>query len=290
MNTVYSAVATVYNDAKDVVSLLDNLCGQTVKPFEIVVADGGSKDETVAVIETYAKKAPVPIRVLSGKRLNISQGLNEAIRASQGELIMISAVGNRYPQNFAHELLLAITDGEPALVYPIVDGENDSDFARRYNAEILESTLRAGIDGRGMNHGCLLRRSAFARVGMFYERFYYAGEDFEFSRRLQAEGLNQKCVPGLRVIWRVPQTCEAFCRQTEVYLIAWLQLYSYKELFRFYLGAFYNFPGSVFRVWWHGEKASLKDWWRVCEVKCFLRHVRYLFPDKHIRKQFIPKL
>ena len=43
----YTIITTAFNDEKNIIRYLDNVTKQTVKPTEIVIADGGSKDGTV---------------------------------------------------------------------------------------------------------------------------------------------------------------------------------------------------------------------------------------------------
>jgi glycosyltransferase involved in cell wall biosynthesis len=64
---------------------LDSLVAQTRRPDEVVIVDGGSRDHTVAVIETYAGR--LPLRVLVEPGANISRGRNVAIAAATSEVI-----------------------------------------------------------------------------------------------------------------------------------------------------------------------------------------------------------
>ncbi len=96
----YSVVATTFNDSKEMDTYLNSICSQSLKPIEIVIADGGSKDDTVAIIEAYKSKTDIPIRVLGGRRLNIAEGYNEAIRAAKAPVIGVTGVGNIYEVAF----------------------------------------------------------------------------------------------------------------------------------------------------------------------------------------------
>ena len=69
----YSVVATSFNDSADIVEYLENICSQTYLPEEIVIADGGSKDDTVEKIKKYSISSSVKIRVVEKGRLNISR-------------------------------------------------------------------------------------------------------------------------------------------------------------------------------------------------------------------------
>lgn len=71
--------------------LLDSLTAQTRMPDEVVIADGGSRDATLAVMREY--EARLPLHLLSAPGANISQGRNAAIRAATGDIIAVTDAG-----------------------------------------------------------------------------------------------------------------------------------------------------------------------------------------------------
>ena len=86
-----SVICTVLNEGQSIRRLLDSLVAQTRQPGEIVIVDGGSRDNTVAVIEAYADR--LPLRVLVEPGANISRGRNVAIRAATGDVIVSTDAG-----------------------------------------------------------------------------------------------------------------------------------------------------------------------------------------------------
>jgi glycosyltransferase involved in cell wall biosynthesis len=52
-NLRISIVIPVYNEAASIADCLDAIAMQTVKPFEVIVVDNNSTDETVAIAESY---------------------------------------------------------------------------------------------------------------------------------------------------------------------------------------------------------------------------------------------
>ena len=54
MDVKYSIAITIYNDEKSISTLLCDMLKQTVKPSEIVVADGGSTDNSAKLVREYA--------------------------------------------------------------------------------------------------------------------------------------------------------------------------------------------------------------------------------------------
>ena len=80
-----AVISTVLNEGEAIRRLLDSLVAQTRRPDEVVIVDGGSRDNTVAVIQAYADR--LPLRVLIEPGANISRGRNVAIAAATGDII-----------------------------------------------------------------------------------------------------------------------------------------------------------------------------------------------------------
>ncbi len=89
-----SVVATVYNEGASIRGLMDSLLAQTRAPDEVVICDGGSTDDTVAILESYRERLP-QLRVLVAPGANISQGRNRAIQAAAGPIIAVTDAGVR---------------------------------------------------------------------------------------------------------------------------------------------------------------------------------------------------
>jgi GT2 family glycosyltransferase len=56
-------------------------------PFELVVVDNGSRDETPRVLEEYAPTAPMPTRVVHEARPGLGRARNRGIESAAGELV-----------------------------------------------------------------------------------------------------------------------------------------------------------------------------------------------------------
>jgi len=88
-----SVILTVLNEGEAARAVLESLCGQTRQPDEVVIADGGSRDQTVAVLREYTTRLPLTIVEAPGS--SIAQGRNAAIRAAQGDILAVTDAGVR---------------------------------------------------------------------------------------------------------------------------------------------------------------------------------------------------
>ncbi|HNS40931.1 MAG TPA: glycosyltransferase, partial [Promineifilum sp.] len=78
-------IATVKNEGEALRPLLDSIIDQTRHPDEVVICDGGSTDDTLAILDEYSQW--LPLRVIVEPGSNISRGRNAAIAAATGDVI-----------------------------------------------------------------------------------------------------------------------------------------------------------------------------------------------------------
>ncbi len=98
-----TVIATVRNEEAAIGRLLASLQQQTFPPEEIIIADGGSTDRTVDIINDAAQRG-LPVRVIDAPGANIAQGRNRAIAAATGEIIASTDAGVRLAPQWLEEL------------------------------------------------------------------------------------------------------------------------------------------------------------------------------------------
>lgn len=222
----YSVIATTFNDSKEISVFMEDMLNQTLSPNEIIVVDGGSKDNTVSILEKIKSEntSKTIITILSGKRLNISQGYNAGLDAVTTECVGIVGIGNRYDKNFFVNLMSDLeSDQSIDISYCRVRGQQKNAFQKLY-----ADTFLRGEDGdiplTPTNHGVLARMEAINKLGRFYENFIYAGEDAEYYCRVKKLGLKAYCNPNAMSFWDTPSSFKEFKKQVKNYTIAEMQL------------------------------------------------------------------
>lgn len=78
-----SVVIPVFNEEKHIKQVLTALTENTVAPYEIILADGGSTDRTVEIVKRNFPQATV----LKNKKRHAAGGRNLGIRQARGEVI-----------------------------------------------------------------------------------------------------------------------------------------------------------------------------------------------------------
>jgi glycosyltransferase involved in cell wall biosynthesis len=126
-----TVISTVLNEGEAIRRLLDSLLAQTRRPDEMVIVDGGSRDNTVAVIQEYA--ARLPLRVLIEPCANISRGRNVAIAAATCEVIASVDAGVWLEPQWVERLITPLESANQRI------SESHREAARSANQQINES-------------------------------------------------------------------------------------------------------------------------------------------------------
>ena len=125
-----SVVIPVRDEADSIRALLDGLLGQTLKPAEIVITDGGSTDATPEIIAEYINKG-APIRLLREAAALPGRGRNLAAAAAANEWIAFVDAGAR-PESTWLESLARRVQSENAATKPL---RSENDPARSFQSE-----------------------------------------------------------------------------------------------------------------------------------------------------------
>lgn len=98
-----SLIMTVFNEGDSLHRLMESLLKQTRQPDEIVICDGGSNDNTVAILHEYVDQ--LPLHVIESPGANISEGRNMAIKAAQYDIIAVTDAGVRLTDAWLDRLI-----------------------------------------------------------------------------------------------------------------------------------------------------------------------------------------
>lgn len=211
-NSTITAIATVLNEGENLRRLMDSLVAQTCPPDEVVIVDGGSRDNTVAILQSYAHQ--LPLRVLVEPGCNISAGRNRAIAAAQGEIIAATDAGVRLDPDWLHCLTQPLLD-QPEL--QVVGGFFQADPHSIFEAALGATTLPMLDEIQPetflpSSRSIAFRKTAWERVGGYPEWLDFC-EDLIFDLRLKATMPPFAFAPDARVYFQPRPTLRAFYKQ-----------------------------------------------------------------------------
>jgi len=131
-----TVIVTVLNEGESIKKLMDSLAAQTRPPDEVVIVDGGSTDNTVAVIERFQNC--LPLRVIISPGANISQGRNIAIAAASSPIIASTDAGVRLSPEWLESLTAPFEqENPPQVVAGFFQPDVDNPFEFAMGATVL---------------------------------------------------------------------------------------------------------------------------------------------------------
>ena len=207
-----SLILTVRNESASLPALLQSLLAQTRPADEIVIVDGGSHDDSVALINSYRER--LPLRLLSEPGCNISRGRNLAINNARGELIAVTDAGVRLAPDWLQQLsapLLADADAQAVAGFFCADPQTTFELA--LGATTLP--LRSEIDARSFlpsSRSVAFRKSAWEAIGGYPEWLDHC-EDLVFDLRLRQRYGPFVFAPKALAHFRPRSSLPAFFRQ-----------------------------------------------------------------------------
>ena len=97
-----SIIIPTYNEEEHVRECLESLLdGYVVQNAEIIIADGGSTDDTKKIIRDFERGHPrAQVRLIDNPLKHQSFGLNAGIKAARGKIIVRIDAHARYPKNY----------------------------------------------------------------------------------------------------------------------------------------------------------------------------------------------
>jgi glycosyltransferase involved in cell wall biosynthesis len=205
-------IATVLNEGDNIQRLMDTIQQQTLQPDEIVIVDGGSRDQTVPILRRY--ESLLPLRVLIEPGCNISRGRNVALHAATGDIIAITDAGVRLENDWLETVTQPLRDNPSCSVSA---GFFRADPQTPFEAALGATTLPlvGEINPATFlpsSRSVAVRRDAALQVGGYPEWLDFC-EDLIFDLRLQATQPPFAFAPQAIAHFRPRPTLSAFYKQ-----------------------------------------------------------------------------
>jgi len=220
--TEFTVIVTCYNDEDKVIKFLKNVLEQSIQPLEYIIVDGGSTDSTVALINKYRIENKLPIRLFEGERLNIAQGYNVGINYAKTDILIICGIGNYYDKKFFQSLIEYYEINNSEIIYGQTLGCGNTYFSKIYIKMYVGG--EKGVHPLPTNRGQLVKKDIFRRIGFFYEKLIYAGEDVEFVNHAKDNNVKIGFTDKAKLYWLVPRNFKEYVKQKNVYFIGSLQI------------------------------------------------------------------
>lgn len=224
-----SVVIPCYNEEKTIQALLDAIRGQTVplENLEVIIADGFSTDNTRIRIQEHTIAHPeLRIQVVDNGKKVIPAGLNMAIRAARGKIIVrMDAHAVPAPDYIERSVnLLKARRGDNVGGVIDIHPGNDGWIARSIAVATAHPLgvgdaryrwAKTAGESDTVAFGCYYK-STVERVG-YYNESLFVNEDYEFNARLRAMGHKIWVDPTIRVVYYSRPSLRSLARQYFTY-------------------------------------------------------------------------
>ncbi|MDE5782752.1 MAG: glycosyltransferase [Prevotella sp.] len=202
----YSVIVPVYNRPDEVDELLESLCSQTLKDFEVIIVEDGSKITCKDVCDKYA--SILALHYYYKENSGPGQSRNYGVERANGEYVLIIDSDAVTPAGY----LQAIDDElhrQPSDAWGGPDAAHESftDVQKAISYAMTSFFTTGGIRGgkkqldkfypRSFNLG--IRREAYLALGGFsqtrFSKMSLYGEDIDFSIRIYKAGYTCRLFP-----------------------------------------------------------------------------------------------
>ncbi|MFO8070561.1 MAG: glycosyltransferase [Polyangia bacterium] len=204
-----SVILPVRDSAPTLPAALESLLDQTFADFEVLVFDDGSRDESAAIVERFAR-GDRRLRLLGGERVGLVRALERCATAARSPLLArMDADDISHPQRLEKQVALLEKDPElgavgcRVLCFPAAELR---DGMRRYQRWLNELITPADherdmfVESPLCHPSALMRRESFDRAGG-----YLLGdwpEDYRFWLSMDSIGARLAKVPRVLFAWR----------------------------------------------------------------------------------------
>jgi glycosyltransferase involved in cell wall biosynthesis len=174
-----SVIVPSFNHARFLPYTLDSIFMQEYRPLQVIVADGGSTDGTVKLLQRYAERYP-ELEWISETDEGPADAVNKGLARAKGEIIGIQSSDDiYYPEAFAIVAREFIENTQVGFVYGDVDGIDEAG-AHLYSRKIPEFSWEAffGVSLAIPQGSIFFRKSVSDRVGGWNGRYYSCDIDY----------------------------------------------------------------------------------------------------------------
>ncbi len=191
-----SVIVGMRNSASTIIRCLEGLVAQDYPIAEILVFDNVSKDNSVALVEDYIKRCPVPLKLVK-KTVDggLSSSYNAGAELAVSPLLVLVHSDGGFPSTQELGKLVAplLNDPDCVAAYPLLLMPHDVwDKFPYWQKFLFARAVDREVPSMCGKFDCV-RKDAFSQIGGFDTRRFtatcgYGGEDSDFNYRISKVG------------------------------------------------------------------------------------------------------
>ena len=213
-NLKVSLVIPVFNESQNIEFLLKTIKEQTFQPEEIILVDGGSKDNTVQLIKEFMINEP-RLQIIEEERAMPGKGRNIGTELANNEWIAYTDAGIKLDKHWLENLVKKIAQNPAlAIVYgnfsPLVEN-----FFEKCAAISYVPSQKSGHIRTKSIASCLLKKEVWKKAGGFPD--WRATEDLVFMEKAETLGFPIDFAPEAMVYWHLRPDLRSTYKKFELY-------------------------------------------------------------------------
>ncbi len=201
-----SIIIVTYNSSEHISNCLNSILSFTKLPYEVLVIDNDSKDDTQDILTSFHKRFPLVIKPIFNKgNLGFARACNQGIKLAKGQYIILLNPDTSVTPDWDKRLIAHFKNKDIGAVGPIsnfASGKqslslylkdlpiSNGDFSIiQISEEIYKYYKDKDVETKLLTGFCLvIKKDVFKKLGLLDESLFLGNEDLEFSWRLQLYG------------------------------------------------------------------------------------------------------
>ncbi|MGH8529170.1 MAG: glycosyltransferase family 2 protein [Nevskiales bacterium] len=196
-----SIIVPSFNQGRFIARTLDSILGQSYRPLEVVVVDGASRDDTVAVLKDYAARFP-ELRWQSEPDKGVADAVNKGLALARGEVLAIQSSDDIYYADAVAKAVAALRDHpECGMAYGDSDNIDVEDrLLSRYRVPEFSWEAFFGMALCLPQSSIFFRAELARQIGGWNAKYFACDIDYWLRLLLRAPAVK---LPGVLSAWRV---------------------------------------------------------------------------------------
>jgi len=197
---------TVKNEEKSISGLLDSLLGQSKKPEEIVIVDGGSTDKTIELIRHYQQKDS-RIKFFGGE-FSRAQGRNYAVEIVKTPIIAMTDAGCIPQKKWLARISEPFKYKNVEMVAGFYKMMGDSPMQMAAKVFLGVTSRKFDVSFLPSTRSIAFKKSLWESVGGFPENLPDTAEDTVFNEKVARTEAKIARVKNALVEWGMPDNLQ----------------------------------------------------------------------------------
>lgn len=180
-----SIITVSYNSANTIRTSIESILNQTYQDIEYWIIDGGSKDDTVKIIQEYEPKFNGRLKWISERDNGIYDAMNKGVMRCTGDIIGLLNSDDFFTANDVIETMVKNFTSDIDAMYGDVHFVDPSDITKcvRYYSGSMFKPWMVRFGYMPPHPALYVRKTVYDKYGL-YKPDYKISADFEFIARI----------------------------------------------------------------------------------------------------------